>query len=169
MPKCFYSRIHGLGERLNADLPSVLEVWYIYCMTIREDVERLGNMINSGRDDTGKFDKNNYHGRRLSLTQALHNFLESDTERVNILAQTVYETAVTKGTRGQIPAINSIWERLDGKVADKSINVNINGDPQSYQALLKQIALESNPDTELLEQYPRHQLTDTPEKPWNPQ
>ena len=62
-----------------------------------------------------------YGGRHKEpLTTLLRDYLEeNDGERKQELVRTLYDMAVSNGDRSQFGAINTILERIDGKVADK--------------------------------------------------
>ena len=55
-----------------------------------------------------------------SLTKLLQDFLdENDEERKKGIIRELHTLALSRGGRGQIPALIEIYNRVDGKVADK--------------------------------------------------
>lgn len=91
-----------------------------------------------------------------SLTTLLERYLEADnaSEKQRLVEELV-KLAKTNQGRGQIPALKEIFERIDGKVADKHLNVNVLVTPESLQVAQERL-LKAQEDTRLLlEKYPR--------------
>ena len=93
---------------------------------------------------------------RNSLTTLLERYLEADnaSEKQQLVEELV-KLAKTNQGRGQIPALKEIFERIDGKVADKHLNVNVLVTPESLQVAQERL-LNAQEDTKrLLEKYPK--------------
>ncbi|KKN74707.1 hypothetical protein LCGC14_0387490 [marine sediment metagenome] len=66
-----------------------------------------------------------------SLTSLLRDIVEAnDEEKKRELADELVNLATARGARGQIPALMEILNRLDGKVTEKHLNVNVTTTPE---------------------------------------
>ena len=107
----------------------------------------------------------NLSGRpKSSITSILREKLEQIGEdgrsKAEIVADILYEMATSKGARGQVPALIELLDRIEGKVADKHLNVNVSITPESLQAAQERLQLAQADTRALLEQYKGNNATE---------
>lgn len=98
----------------------------------------------------------NPNGRpKNSLTTLLERYLEADNavEKQRLVEELV-KLAKTNQGRGQIPALKEIFERIDGKVADKHLNLNVSITPESLQEAQERLLNAQKDTQDLLDKYP---------------
>lgn len=90
-----------------------------------------------------------------TLTSLLEKHLNENGEvEKQALIEELVKLAKTSQGRGQIPALKEIFERMDGKVADKSISIVIQATPETIQAAQDQMRLAQGETAKLLDEYP---------------
>jgi len=126
-------------------------------MDIRESIERLGKSREEGvlRDNKGKFvTSGNPKGRPIiSLTDRLHNFYEQDLSRLDDIVFKLHETATNPNQRGYMPAVNTILERIDGKVPDRLMSINVKVTPEMLQQAQTELLSSQDDTKKLLQEY----------------
>ena len=75
--------------------------------------------------------------------------------KAETVADILYEMATSKGVRGQIPALIELLDRIEGKVADKHLNLNVSITPEGLQAAQDRLLLAQEETLELLKQHSR--------------
>jgi hypothetical protein len=79
--------------------------------------------------------------------------MSQESNRLSELVKETYRVATTHQGRGQIPAIQMIWDRLDGKVVDKHLNMNVSVTPEEYQGMLEAVRRANETDEEFIGEY----------------
>ena len=87
------------------------------------------------------------------LREKLEQIGEDGRSKAEIVADILYEMATSKGSRGQMPALIELLDRIEGKVADKHLNVNVSITPESLQAAQERLLLAQADTKALLEHY----------------
>ena len=89
------------------------------------------------------------------LREKLEEIGEGGRSKAEIVADILYELATSKGSRGQMPALTELLDRIEGKVADKHLNINVTITPEGLQAAQDRLLQAQQETQALLKKHPR--------------
>ena len=142
------------------------------------DVANAEKTIELQRDSKGRFtegrwkpgESGNPKGRQPGikyisdyLRDALKETSKDGKSNAQLIADALIGLSKDPRMRGYVPAVKELLDRIEGKVAEKHLNLNITVTPEGIQVAQDRL-LKANEDTKaLLEKYPRKAGNSTPE------
>ncbi len=98
----------------------------------------------------------NPEGRKPdSLTTLLKSYLEQGDSKAHKkkVVEALVALAQSIGSQGQVAAIKEIFDRIDGKVIDKRISINVTATPESIREAQERLLIAQDNTNKLMEKY----------------
>lgn len=93
---------------------------------------------------------------KSTLTSLLERYVNADGEKEKkALVKELLTLAKTRQGRGQIPALMEIFNRLDGKVIDRRISINVTATTESIREAQDRLLEAQTRTNQLQEKYPK--------------
>lgn len=89
-----------------------------------------------------------------SLTEGLRKLIfENEPERFQAIIRATADMAVRMGAKGQIPALAMVWDRIDGKLIERHMNLNVTTTPELLERARSLLLEDKNTERALLTEY----------------